>query len=265
MTRDEILAFLRRYRLAVQSSVGPDGAPQSAVVGFAVSDALEIVFDTLESSRKARNLRADPRVSLVIGWDHEITAQIEGIADFPTGDERDRIRDVYFASWPDGRDRLAWPGITHVRARPNWIRYSDFTVDPARIAEIDLADRLGPRWPTVIPRIFVADVPALVAYARDVLGATGDLRQDVPTVLTIGDSRVMISGTEVRGVVPAFLYVYVPDADEAWRRAVARGAETIEPPLDTPYGDRRATVRDPWGNTWQIATRQPPSGVVGAT
>jgi uncharacterized glyoxalase superfamily protein PhnB len=33
------------------------------------------------------------------------------------------------------------------------------------------------------------------------------------------------------------------------------GASSLEPPSDMPYGDRRATVRDPSGNVWQIATR----------
>src|SRR5215208_6334408 len=98
MTRDDLIQFLRRYRLAVQASVAPGGAPQAAVVGFAVSDDLEIVFDTLESTRKYQNLVADPRIALVIGWDHEATAQIEGTVDFPTGDELIRIRDVYFTA-----------------------------------------------------------------------------------------------------------------------------------------------------------------------
>jgi len=136
MTRGELVAFLRRYQLAVQASVAPDGAPQAAVVGFAVSDALEIVFDTVATTRKVRNLRADPRIALVIGWDHEITAQIEGLADLPAGAELDRIRECYFASHPDGRARLAWPGITHIRVRPTWVRYSDFTRDPPRIVEL---------------------------------------------------------------------------------------------------------------------------------
>jgi uncharacterized glyoxalase superfamily protein PhnB len=54
----------------------------------------------------------------------------------------------------------------------------------------------------------------------------------------------------------AFLYVYVTDADATFERAVAAGAATLEEPLDTPDGDRRAMVRDSWGNTWQIATRR---------
>jgi uncharacterized glyoxalase superfamily protein PhnB len=63
----------------------------------------------------------------------------------------------------------------------------------------------------------------------------------------------MISSTAERDAFPAFLYVYVVDADEAFRRAVEAGAEVLEEPLDTPYGDRRAMVRDPLGNVLQIA------------
>jgi uncharacterized pyridoxamine 5'-phosphate oxidase family protein len=126
MQRDELIRFLRKYKLAVQASVAADGTPQAAVVGIAVSERLEIIFDTLESTRKYRNLRADPRIALVIGWDDEITAQIEGRVDFPTGSELERIRECYFSAYPDGRDRLAWPGITHARVRPTWLRYSDF-------------------------------------------------------------------------------------------------------------------------------------------
>jgi pyridoxine/pyridoxamine 5'-phosphate oxidase len=144
MTRAELVHFLRGHRLAVQASVAPDGAPQAAVIGVGVGDACEIVFDTIDTTRKARNLAADPRIALVIGWDQEITAQIEGVVDFPTGDELARVREIYFAAYPDGRDRLAWPGITHARVRPTWVRYSDFTKDPPLIVELgeaDLADR----------------------------------------------------------------------------------------------------------------------------
>jgi PhnB protein len=42
--------------------------------------------------------------------------------------------------------------------------------------------------------------------------------------------------------MPAFLYVYAQNADETYERAIAAGAESIEKPMDMPYGDRRATV-----------------------
>jgi uncharacterized pyridoxamine 5'-phosphate oxidase family protein len=144
MRRDELIRFLRKYKLALQASVAHGGAPQAAVVGIAVSDELEIVFDTLQSTRKYQNLRADPRIALVIGWDDAITAQIEGVVDFPTGPELERIRACYFVAYPDGRDRLAWPGITHARVRPSWVRYSDFTVDPPQIVELGVSE-LGAR------------------------------------------------------------------------------------------------------------------------
>ena len=47
--------------------------------------------------------------------------------------------------------------------------------------------------------------------------------------------------------------MYVDDADATYDRAVDAGAITLEAPLDTPYGDRRAMVRDPFGNVFQIA------------
>jgi uncharacterized glyoxalase superfamily protein PhnB len=55
--------------------------------------------------------------------------------------------------------------------------------------------------------------------------------------------------------MPAFLYVYVEDADRTYWRALAAGATSIEEPIDMPYGGRRAMVRGAWGNLWQIATR----------
>ncbi|MDQ0843483.1 MULTISPECIES: pyridoxamine 5'-phosphate oxidase family protein [unclassified Streptomyces] len=139
MKRDELVWFLRRNRLAVQASAAPDGSPQAAVVGFAVSDDLEIVFDTVETTRKSLNLRADPRIALVIGWDDAITVQIEGLADFPAGAELTRLQECYFRVYPDGRDRLSWPGITHVRVRPTWVRYSDFTQEPPHVVEVSAA------------------------------------------------------------------------------------------------------------------------------
>jgi hypothetical protein len=95
-------------------------------VGFAVSDELEIIFDTIATTRKAMNLRREPRIALVVGWDEEQTVQIEGVADEPGGDELARLKDVYFGVYPDGVERQAWKDITYVRVCPTWARYSDF-------------------------------------------------------------------------------------------------------------------------------------------
>jgi PhnB protein len=48
----------------------------------------------------------------------------------------------------------------------------------------------------------------------------------------------------------------VKDADATYRSAIVAGATSLEAPDDMPYGDRRAMVRDPGGNVWQIATHR---------
>jgi PhnB protein len=109
----------------------------------------------------------------------------------------------------------------------------------------------------VTPRIVTSDTEGLVQFLRLVFDATGDLIPGRPGEISIGDSLVMVSPTTDRDRFPAFLYIYVEDADESYRRALAAGAETIEEPLDTPYGDRRAMIRDPFGNVFQVAHHHP--------
>jgi hypothetical protein len=45
--------------------------------------------------------------------------------------------ELYLQTFPDGRERLAWPGLIYVRARPRWLRYSDYRSDPPVIVELD--------------------------------------------------------------------------------------------------------------------------------
>ncbi|MUL47801.1 VOC family protein [Mycobacterium sp. CBMA293] len=112
-----------------------------------------------------------------------------------------------------------------------------------------------PGFHTVTPRLVVSDPERAVDFLRAVFGAVGDVHPDRPAEIRIGDSLVMVSSTLDRGAFPAFLYIYVDDADRAYDRALAAGATSIEPPSDTPYGDRRAMVSDPFGNVFQIAHR----------
>jgi general stress protein 26 len=143
MKRNELLTFMRGHKYAVQSSVSPAAAPQAAVVGIVVTDDLEIFFDTLGATRKTQNLRRNPKIAFVIGGltpSDERTVQYEGIADEPSGPELDALKSLYFARFPEGREREAWPGLTYVRARPTWIRYCDYIVAPPLIMEFRAAD-----------------------------------------------------------------------------------------------------------------------------
>jgi len=137
LTREFIHEFIARHRYGVVSSLGSDGTPQSALVGIAVSPELEIFFDTLDSTRKIANLRANPRVSFVIGWENEQTLQLEGTADEPAGAALAALKAIYFKAWPDGPEREKWKGITYCRVRPSWLRFSSY-VEPVLIEEMRL-------------------------------------------------------------------------------------------------------------------------------
>jgi len=141
----ELYEFLRGEPLAVEASVSAVEAPQAAVVGIVVSERFEVFFDTLASSRKMANLRRDPRIAFVLGGSvpgDERTVQYEGVADEPTGADLERLKALYFARYPDGRERELQSDIAYVRARPTWIRYSDFGRVPPEIVEFS-----GPTLP----------------------------------------------------------------------------------------------------------------------
>ena len=113
-----------------------------------------------------------------------------------------------------------------------------------------------PGWPTVIPRLSVADPKQCVGFLKDVFGALGCYSDSRPSEIRIGDSLVMIGSVLERAPTSSFLYVYVPDVDLAFQNALLKGAKPLEAPEEMPYGDRRAMIEDPWGNRWQIATHR---------
>ena len=107
-------------------------------MGFIITDEFEVFFDTVDATRKVLNLRHNAKIAFVIGGltpGDEQTVQYEGLADEPKGLELERLKERYFLVFPDGRGRLSWPGLTYVRARPRWIRFSDFSQSPAEMVE----------------------------------------------------------------------------------------------------------------------------------
>jgi uncharacterized pyridoxamine 5'-phosphate oxidase family protein len=112
--KEFIYKFISKYKYAVLSTVTRKNIPESALVGFAVTRDLRIIFDTVTTSRKYKNLLNNSSIAFVIGWDHEQTIQYKGTAKIPTKRELDALLKVYFKVFPDGRQRKeTWKDIAY--------------------------------------------------------------------------------------------------------------------------------------------------------
>ena len=69
----------------------------------------------------------------MIGWEDETTIQYEGIATI-IGKEQSGMKEIYFDTFTDGKEREKWDDISYICIEPKWIRYSDFR-EPTRIEE----------------------------------------------------------------------------------------------------------------------------------
>lgn len=115
---------------------------------------------------------------------------------------------------------------------------------------------------TVTAYLVAAQTERLVQFTKDAFGAIETGRaiggSGHPHIeVRIGDSMLMCGGGAPGPERPAALHMYGPDVDAVYQRAIAAGAESLSPPVDRPYGDREAGVKDPTGNIWYLATRLP--------
>ena len=135
MNLEEVFKFLNGEKLGVLTTVGVNGSPEAALMGVVATPELELIFDTVKSSRKYPNLKSNPRVAWVIGCTSEITVQYEGIAEELEGELLAKYKKIYFAKFTDGPARESWPGIVYFVVRPKWVRYCDYNLANRRIEE----------------------------------------------------------------------------------------------------------------------------------
>src|ERR1700744_2772061 len=104
--KDLIYQFIKQQSLGIVATTNEANGPEAALVGIAVSVNLEIVFDTVKTSRKYHNILQNPKIAIVIGWDNETTVQYEGTAEILGNDtEAENFKEVYYRAFPDGRER----------------------------------------------------------------------------------------------------------------------------------------------------------------
>lgn len=122
----EFVTFVRKHGLGVVATLGPNGTPQAAVVAILATELGEVIFGCKHGSRKFANIQRRPEVALAIGWESDgVTVQCEGIADEPTGADRERCLKCYLDRFPSEQRLVESQTIALVRVRMNWIRYAD--------------------------------------------------------------------------------------------------------------------------------------------
>ncbi len=112
---------------------------------------------------------------------------------------------------------------------------------------------------TFIPVRSYPDLDQAVTWLRDVLGCEERLRIPGHRVqLTLGNGAVVAVAWDASTAPatgerpPATLMVRVSDIDATYERALARGASGLSAPVDHPYGERQAQLRDPAGHAWTL-------------
>lgn len=135
MNLQEVFRFMESERLGVLTTATNSGQPEAALMGFAVTPDLEIIFDTVRSSRKYPILKENPRVAWVVGCTTEVTVQYEGVAEELEGAALAKYKQIYFQKFPDGPARENWAGMTYFVVRPKWVRYCDYNPGSRRIEE----------------------------------------------------------------------------------------------------------------------------------
>ena len=124
---------------------------------------------------------------------------------------------------------------------------------------------------SVTPYLIVRGAAQAIDYYKKIFGATEIMRMPGPdgkighAELKIGDSHIMLadenpsmglghSSAATIGASPVSLYLYLPDVDKVFDRAVAEGAKVLKPVQDQFYGDRSGFLQDPFGHLWGLAT-----------
>jgi uncharacterized glyoxalase superfamily protein PhnB len=114
---------------------------------------------------------------------------------------------------------------------------------------------------TLTPYFVVPDGESMLRFLQEAFGAKILFRHDRPdgalmhAELELGDSKVMVGQANEQFTPRSQMtYVYVPDVDAAYKRAIAAGGRSLKEVADQFYGDRSGGFEDPAGNCWWVAT-----------
>lgn len=113
---------------------------------------------------------------------------------------------------------------------------------------------------TVTPYLIAARGEEMIDFVKNIFGAQ-ELFRDIGSAggyhceLRVGDSMLMLGGgAAYKGPSsPGSIHIKVENVDDVYQRGLEAGATSLHEPADMPYGERGASLRDPFGNDWYLA------------
>ena len=117
-------------------------------------------------------------------------------------------------------------------------------------------------YTSVAPYLIVKEASRTIEFLEQVFGAVqlrrfaGPAGKIMHAEVRIDDTVLMLAdGAEGWPAFASHVHIYVPDVDDAFRRALEAGAEPVQEPIKKDDADKRGGVKDKSGITWWIATQ----------
>ena len=176
---------------------------------------------------------------------------LETPQDYPYGDRRGKFVDPFGHVWMIATHRR---DVTPEQMKADW----DRSVAAEKAKSVPKPEG----YHSITPYLQVNGAAQLIDFLKRAFGAEEIMRVNQPDG-TIGHAQMRVSGSVVELADanqqfkpnPTAIWLFVDDVDATYQRALEAGAESIHGPVDQDYGNREASVKDPFGNHWYLAKR----------
>lgn len=178
------------------------------------------------------------------------------IADQFYGDRGGRLQDPFGHMWIVSTHKEDMAPQEMTRRAEEWMKEMESAAEPEKPAGAPEG------YHSITPYLQVKGAARLIQFLTEAFGAEEIFR--VPRGDEIAHAQLKIEGSmiEVADAIdkyqpnPTAIWLFVKDSDATYARALKAGATSLHEPMDQDYGDREASVKDPFGNHWYIGTHR---------
>jgi uncharacterized glyoxalase superfamily protein PhnB len=181
------------------------------------------------------------------------------IADWFYGDRGGRLEDPFGHLWIVSTHQEDVAAEEMTRRAEAWMK--EMQSAPQEKPTIEVAG--APEgYHSITPYLQVKGAVKLIEFLKNAFGAEEIFRVPRNDEIAHAQLKIEDSMIEVADAIdkyqpnPTAIWLFVKDSDAVYARALKAGATSLHEPTDQDYGDREASVKDPFGNHWYIATHR---------